>query len=247
MFLQQLQKQLIRDLKASWKKTAALGVLLVIGMFCWIPPLLKSESKVPVAAVPATIPLPIGVLKKQAEPADKTTRRISWKEIEKELKEDKLWQSAEVAAISSRPFEMDYDQFAPPVLFAKEGDFSDQQLFPTVTETEQENSVSNPQQNATSNSELTELNLTTTLLSSRRKLAGINGKFYREGDAIPYGETECVLTSIHHKFVVLTVNGEPVELKLRTKSEKNQEESPAVPKDVRSSNSPNTVIRVPLP
>jgi hypothetical protein len=198
--VQALKNQLLRDLKASWRKSALLAVLLVVGLIFWIPPLVRAvrKSPIPPAAVPS--------VRTQAQPtvtrSDASTERaggtITWQTAERILETDPLVRSAEVAAIHSEPFRVDRDQFPPPILFAEEP------------------AESKPQPEKPSDLVAPiGLVLKSTIVGVSRRAAYINTKLYFEGAEIR-GENGQVyrLKSVHPRKVVLDQDGQELELKI---------------------------------
>lgn len=215
--------RLIGDLKASWPKTALLAVLFCVGLYFWIPPLYralvgaKSQPANPVSpAVPATAapsssaPTVPAAPETSADDPQKSPPRYSWQTVDDVLSTDRLAQSAEVEAIAPGAFQIDFDQFSPPLLFAEE----------TVEETARQ-SKSNP--DATQIADvLDQLVLKSTIVGASRRAALINQKLYREGSDIAVEGRVYRLESVHARKVVLRRGEEQFEL---TIAEKNAEGS----------------------
>ena len=129
MLLRSLADQLVRDLKASWQRTAVLGVLLIVGLVLWIPPLVRAvlDDGAPPTPNPVS-PQATAIASIQAEsfihPQPTTAKPekptgYSWENIDKKSQSDVLIRSADVSRIPGGAFQMDHDQFSPPVLFAE--------------------------------------------------------------------------------------------------------------------------------
>jgi len=55
MNLSSISRQLVREMKASGGKTAVLVLLLLVGLYFWVPPLLKAFSSGATAASPTSV------------------------------------------------------------------------------------------------------------------------------------------------------------------------------------------------
>lgn len=204
--LQVLTNQLVTDLKASWQKTALLGVLLLVGCCFWIPQLMRSLSgksaKIEVAqAAPAAVAAPArsgsDTTTVSAEPAAK--QAFTWKRGERLLQTDPLVRSAEVAAIQTDPFQIDVDQFPPPVLF-------EQDIQPV-------RGPETPAEPAIVDSRLVEkLVLKSTILGRNRKAALINDKVYFVGRKIQVDGQVFLVSAIYPRRVLLKQGDDVFEL-----------------------------------
>ena len=213
MNLQSLQRQLVRDLKASWQKTAVLAILLGVGLIFWIPPLVRAfsggNSNGGPAAAPAAVPTPASAAATPAaaQPtgfaAEKSTRPVnSWQRAGELLRSDPLVRSVEVAAIQSNPFHVDHDQFPPPILFAEE---------PAETETDKKQTKAADVEGPRTPEGLV---LKSTIVGVQRRAAYINSKLYFEGTEVRAGGEAYRLAAVFPRKVVLKRGDETFELKI---------------------------------
>ena len=212
-----LTKQLLHDLKASWQKTALLGLLLIVGLVFWIPPLVRtvigdSDAKPAVpqpSAAAATKPIQVPSTHRAQPSAAKSGEKSSadWERAELILATDPLVRSVEVAAIHGNPFHIDLDQFPPPVLFGDEYDDG-----PDTTGDQ----AANQQTLANSEPQSPEgLVLKSTVVGTNRKAALINSRLYYEGRHVRNKDGESyLLTAILPRKVILTRDLEFFELKI---------------------------------
>ena len=211
-----LRDQFVSDLKQSWQKTAVLGVLLLVGLVLWIPPLIRAmvgpaESAVVQAPQDSRSDLPpieaVASFQGAAAPsAMESTSGYTWDIFDRDSRSDPLVRSVEVAAIQSDPFRMDHSQFPPPGLFAAEEKHVDDEK-PTTSEASPEKPI------------LDGLELKSTILGVKRRAALINKKLYFEGmDVRSTSGATFRLAAVHSKRVTLKRGNETFELKLATPS-----------------------------
>lgn len=208
MWLQSFRTQLIHDLKASWQKTALLGILLLVGCWFWIPPLVRAmmpgdtQSRQASDVRPAESP---GAHRPAAsqpgQVSEDSTVVHSWENVDNLLQRDPLVQSAEVAARHSDPFGIDPDQFPPPVLFAEE-----------TKQTRDSRAGGGNQSVPLAASD--ELLLRSTIVGEHRRAAFINRKLYLEGSAIEVSGKTYLLAAIYPRKVLLQSGQETLELKM---------------------------------
>lgn len=199
-----LKNQLLHDLKASWQKTALLGVLFAVGLVFWLPPLLKSvrgNTTTPPPAAPATTPTTT-VDAQPVATGDVATKSpaFSWESAEKMMQTDPLVRSVEVAAIHGDPFHLDRDQFSPPILFEDEPvrEVVVTQLTPTTSDVTDK------------------LVLKSTIVGLKRRAAMINDKLYYEGRKIEVDGQTYVLSTVKPRRVTLTQGDTVIELTIPT-------------------------------
>lgn len=207
MWLQAMRKQLVRDLKASWQKSALLGLLLLVGLWFWIPPLLRTVVGNGTEPAPASKPrVPAAVSeaesRRPSEPAEDAPLVYSWENVDELLERDPLVQSAEVADRHRDPFGVDPDQFPPPIAFAEEPKSS--ASWPAGAD--------HPAPLAASD----ELQLKSTIVGEHRRAALINRKLYLEGSAIEVSGKTYVLAAVHPRKVLLQCGDETLELTMPT-------------------------------
>ena len=96
---QSFQQTLRRDLQASWQKTALLGSLLLVGLWFWVPPLMRAvwggtSEQATQAQIRQELPEDAGTqaTRRAAAAADGTTVVYSWETVETLLDSDPLMQ-----------------------------------------------------------------------------------------------------------------------------------------------------------
>lgn len=211
-----LAKQLIHDMKASWQKTLVLGLLLVVGLFFWVPPLVRAvvgrpatTAKTSQAAAPTTL-APIETettFQESPKNAQTAAAAYDWQNADELLSTDPLVRSAEAAAIQGNPFQIDWDQFPPPILFAEE---SDDRLTSGIAKpaTPPPSGLSPP---ATPEG----LILKSTIVGVSRRAAFINSRLYHEGKNVRTKDGQSYLISaIFPRKVVLIRDNEAYELRI---------------------------------
>lgn len=202
-------EQLIHDLKVSWQKTLVLSLLLVVGVYFWIPPLYRairgnsSASSVPARTIAKEIPQRPPVKTEmsfaQSEPSDEP--RHSWEKFDSLMQTDPLVQSVQMGAMQKNPFEVDRDQFSPPILFAEEP----------------REPVQSPEKNKPEPAPVLpeDLVLKTTIIGKTRKAAIINNKLYYEGKSFEHNESTYVLEQVAARNVILSQGTHKFELKIQ--------------------------------
>jgi hypothetical protein len=195
-----LKDQLLRDLKASWQKTAALAVLLVVGLAFWVPPLvrvLSASTTTPAVASPAAVSAPATL----AAPPTVTAvaaPAFAWEQAAAYLDTDPFVRSAEVAAVQRDPFRIDRDQFAPPILFSE-----DQPPPPAP-----------PAPSRPADGGIAGLELKSTIIGTRRRAALINSHLYYEGREVFVDGVTYTLTSVEPRRVILSRGQDVFELEI---------------------------------
>jgi hypothetical protein len=204
LVLQDLGHQLVRDLKASWKKTAALGLLLLVGLVIWIPMLLGAigfgeEAPPGPAALEAPETGPVQPVAPAARPqqAVKTaeSRELNWQQLRAALSTDPLLRPADIATIPANPFTIDNDQFPPPDLFADSE--ADGALTPRLPE------VAPPPVSAAPREAPEGLELTSTVVGAKRRAALLNGSLCFEGGTLVVNDVEYRIVTVRPDDVVL--------------------------------------------
>ena len=221
-----LHDQLLKDLKASAPKSAMLGLLLLIGLYFWVPPLVRafggSETVTPAVVPPATTTNAANVsataTNSSADSRSSNTNSNTNTATNKKprdsaamtrlLKESPLFRPASLDDLPQRPFGVDTDQFPLPVLFAEEEAASAQKTSkaivveaPLVVE------------------KLEGLNLKSTIVGTRRRAALINNRLYQEGQSVPWKKLQLKLSLVQRKSVTLTDGSNEWQLVLDEKSE----------------------------
>jgi hypothetical protein len=207
MNLSKLAQQLARDMKASAAKTGVLVLLLLVGLYFWLPPLLKAFSSGTTAATPSatapgsatpaatasasSAPNPIAVAKKSHDSAA----------LRKLLHEHPLLQPAKAEEMPEKPFGLDDDLIPLPVLIA-------------------EDSLAEPppaplKPKAKSIERLEGLTLRSTLVGPTRRAAMINNRLFQEGQSVPWNDKQLRLESVTRKAVTLTDGAQSWQLTLK--------------------------------
>ncbi len=206
-----LINQLKNEIKANLPKAIVLGALLLVGLCMWVPPLVEAmmgDSASPAAATAAaTAASTVATATPNADGETDTAKTESaepnefgWADAERLLQNAPLLQSVEVAAIPGDPFRINYDQFAPPVLFEED---------PEDAKAAGINDSSNRQ---SASRVLAGLVLKSTIIGSKRRAALINGKLYFEGKDIHINELSFLLAAVYPRKVVLTWGSNKYEL-----------------------------------
>jgi len=223
---QALLKQLIHDLKASWKKAALLGVLLFVSLFVCLPPVFeavrggpsrkpkstKTAGKTPARTVEAETTLQTQTSKSEPAPSE----AFDWDQVEELLMTDPLVKSVEVAAIQRDPFRINRDQFPPPIEFEDDPDTED-------TRQDIAAELTNGSEDTSESEAPTGMVLKSTMIGVKRRAAFINtvfdgrpvGRLYFEGrevlgvDGEPY-----ILSVIYPRKVILIRELDVYELRL---------------------------------
>lgn len=217
-----LWKQLLHDLKASWQKSAALGMLLLLGLYFWLPMLTRAFDTGSANAMAAPTPVPAGPLSSpppsagpsgpaggHAEAAEKAA--FDWQAASRAHEHDDLLQPAGRTDFDGDPFQVDPAQFPPPVLFA---------------EVEPQRAV--PRQDARSQADprseagLSGVVLSSTIVSSSRRAALINSRLYLEGAQVRIDGHSYRLASVEPRRVILHDGTQAFELEIRMPFETDQ-------------------------
>jgi len=202
MTLVQFKQRLWTEFKRSWQKSALLGLLLAVGLVFWMPPLLRmvQGGPAPIASkVPAkTPPETDEAAKAEAKPAVD----FDWKNTDTLLASELLLMPERGFTVAGDPFALDFDQFAPPVLFAD--DESTAAPIPAADPAPAISVVQPP----------SGLLLKSTFLGSQRKAAYINRRLYFEGGQIHQGTTSWHISSIQPRRVILSHGDQQFELRI---------------------------------
>ena len=205
----------LRDLKASAPKTAALAVLVLVGLYFWIPPLWRmavgrdaASATTAEPAVQATAPTPtVAATSQEAMPAGPPV--LGWEEAERLRSEDDLFRSASRSDIRSDAFTFD-DGFLPiDVVFAE--DPSGRHVV-IANERRPEPQAAAAAIVKKAGSPPPPLKLGSTLVGSDRRAAIINDKVYAEGATVTVADRTWTLRNVEPRRVVLDGDGGTVEL-----------------------------------
>lgn len=206
-FLSALARQFVNDLKASRVKSATLGVLVVIGLALWIPPLVRLTAGLLKADAPPASPSRPGpnsgrrhpaAGRSPKSPAETGAPGTTWQDADRLLSAHPLLRSADAGSVAKDPFRMDLGQFPPPILFAEE---------PASTKSTGEGE---PEPASPSES----LTLKSTIVGGARRAALINERLYDEGDEFEIDGTTYRLKSVFRRKVLLSDGMREIELNL---------------------------------
>lgn len=211
--MQGFLKQIVHDLKQSWQKTAVLGVLLLVGMYFWIPPLYRTVFAKSVTATPTgtatttpSTPAPSspGLTTATGTSSSKDSidgkSSINWENIAAALQSEPLLQSAEADVSERNPFGIDDEQFPLVGLFTPDPEPIEKSI-ETVAEADADRLPDS-------------LVLRSTIVGARRKAAFINRRLYLEGSIIDVDGRAFRLAAVHSRHVVLTQGKHTYELGL---------------------------------
>lgn len=206
-----LLERLIRDLKANGPKTAVLGVLLLVGLYFWLPPVWRAvagpaeagESSVAPAAEPAT-----GPATSSAPPGEKPLR---WADAEELRARDDLFRSAGPADVAANAFVFDGGFLPIDVEFGEDDPETKAALAEAA---ERAAGAEEAKAAAAESSGPPPLTLKSTLVGSNRRVAVINGRTYPEGATVAAAGRTWTLMNVEPRRVLLGGDGGTVELKI---------------------------------
>jgi hypothetical protein len=191
-----------RDLTLNWKKTAALGVLLLFGCCFWIPMLTRAVA--PRRAAASAVSTPTAAMNPETTPSTVAPNSLAatnsdafWSTLSKSLESDPLFQPVEILPTVRDPFTPEEGQTPLPVLFAVD------------SETETVNKVvvadeADPQG----------LELNSTMIGRTRRVAIINGQLCQVDRELLVNGHRFRLAAIESHRVVLTSGNKNYELTL---------------------------------
>ncbi len=211
MNLSLISKQLVRDMKASAGKTAVLALLLLVGLYFWVPPLLKAFSSGATAAPPMSVDAkaaPSGSMSTTSSSSstvpESAKKSRDSKTLQKLLHEQPLLQPASAEEMPQKPFGLNDELLPLPVLIAEDtlADPSGSTAKPTLKPIEK----------------LDGLVLKSTLIGPSRRVAIINNQLFREGQSISWNDRQLLLESVNRKSVTLTDGSQSWQLTLKDSS-----------------------------
>ncbi|MFM9961223.1 MAG: hypothetical protein ACKV2Q_08345 [Planctomycetaceae bacterium] len=210
MNISKFSQQLVRDMKASAAKTAVLGLLLLVGLYFWVPPLLSAfgngasdvpataTSKPAVANGSTAIP---GSTNSAAKPTTSAPKVHDSAAITKLLREHPLFQPAKLDEMPETPFGLNDDLMPLPVEFAADS-LAEPPPPPAKTK-------SKPIER------LEGLTLKSTLIGPTRRVAMINSRLFHEGQSVPWKDKQLRLESVTRKAVTLTDGSQSWQLLIK--------------------------------
>lgn len=207
--------QLLEDLKKSWPKTLALGVLMIVFGFVAVPPIMDAFGG-PKAAKAATAPAATPTTPAPAKPAEPDGPRklvYHWKDHESLIGSDPLLSSVDQQFVVD-PFKIDYSQFPPPIIFAQDDDevLAEEEQKRKAREAARQRQSVRP---TTPTPQEKGFVLYSTVVGKRSRAAVVNKRLYREGADITHNGETYQLAAVFDRRVMLTRAGEAFELKLR--------------------------------
>ncbi len=217
MNLSSISKQLVRDMKASVGKTVVLALLLLVGLFFWVPPLLKAFSSGATAAPPTSVEVKAASSGSSAtasatspnslESVNKKSRDS--KTLLKLLHEHPLLQPASAEEMPQKPFGLNEDLLPLPVLIADDD----------LAELPASASKAAPKPIE----KLDGLVLKSTLVGPSRRVAIINNQLFREGQSVPWNDRQLLLESVSRKSVTLTDGSQSWQLTLKDSQDESKD------------------------
>ena len=200
-----ISKQLLRDMKASAAKTAVLALLLLVGLFFWVPPLLKAFSSdssatptKPVEAKPASSGST--AVTAASNSTDAAKKPLDSAAMNKRRRDQPLLQPASAEEMPQKPFGLNDDLLPLPVLIAEDAFAEPPPIVippPKLIE------------------KLDGLVLKSTLVGPTRRVAIINNKMFREGQTVPWNDKQLLLESVSRKSVTLSSGSQSWQLTLK--------------------------------
>lgn len=216
MNLSSIIKQLVCDMKASAGKTAVLALLLLVGLFFWVPPLLKAFSSGTAAAPPASVDakaasnaLSVTASTSAPNSAKSASKPRDNKTLRKLLHEHPLLQPASAEEMPQKPFGLNLD------------------LLPLPVEVEKDELAERPAPAPKSApkpiEKLDGLVLKSTLIGPTRRVAIINNQMFREGQSVSWNDRKLLVESVNRKSVTLTDGSQSWQLTLKDSQDESKD------------------------
>lgn len=199
-----LVNKLAKDLTANGKKTALLGVLLIVGMFIWIPQLSRTfnSSAHYAVATPAPQIAPPSAISADP-PASGEKPAWTWNQLSDWLEQGEYTRSIPPPSGTPNPFEGPKEEDPPQVTIQPVLD-----PLPPVTAPIQ---PSAPSANEYLPAPPT-LVLKSTLQGKQMRGAVINDRYYSEGESIETDEATYILDQVEPRRVILRDGNQSFEL-----------------------------------
>lgn len=211
-----LTHQLLKDLRASWPKTAALVGLLCVGLWIWTPMLSRwlggdsssASSKVPAPGNSSAAVAQPNIKGETVDPvvSGTTPAPLDWSEWERRLAEDPLLAKLDHLP-SADPFQPAHEEYPLPVLFEEEPPAVVENSSPPPTGTAVARPTPNPETRPN-------LQLQSTVVGSQRRAALINSRLVNEGQRFTIERTSFRLVLVEPQRVVIEDRGGQFEIKL---------------------------------
>lgn len=204
MNLSSIFTQLVRDMKASAGTTAVLALLL-IGLFFWVPPLLKAFSSGATTTPTASVEVKAAASGSTAstatpntpEPVKETRDSMT---LLKLLREQPLLQAARAEEMPSSPFAQIDGLLPLPVLIAEDALAEPPQVLKAEPKP-----IEKPDG----------LVLMSTLVGPSRRVAIINNQPFHERQSISWNDRQLLLEAVSRKSVTLTDGSQSWQLTLK--------------------------------
>ncbi|QDV54048.1 hypothetical protein [Gimesia fumaroli] len=207
--MKSFSEQLLHDLRVSWQKTLLLGLLFMVGLYFWVPPLYRAvrgtstptivPAKINPTVVPQRPPVETEMSFTQTEALDEPQH--SWEKFDSLMQTDPLVQSVQMGAVQKNPFKVDRDQFSPPILFAEE-----------PPQPKPDRAKEKPKEVPPLPSDIV---LKTTIIGKYRRAAIINDKMYYEGKSFEHENVTYTLEQVAARNVILKQGEQKFELKIQ--------------------------------
>jgi hypothetical protein len=199
-----------RDLKASGPKTALLGVLVLVGMYFWLPSIWKAVagSKPAAAATPTpAAPAPSA----PAAPAPAAPKALGWQDAERLRSRDELFRPSGHADLKADAFTFNGDFLPLDVEFAEMQKEPERPVAQTKAAAPAKTAAAEPPSEP-AEPETPPLTLQSTLVGSGRRVAVINNRVYPEGAAVAAGGRTWTLLNVEPRRVLIDGGGRTFEL-----------------------------------
>jgi hypothetical protein len=215
MNLSKFFQQLARDMKAFAAKTGVLGVLLLVGLYFWLPSLLSAFSggtsataappatvtSSPTTTTPSNSPASTGSPSSLPNAAPTTKQPADSVAITKLLHEHPRMPPVNAEQLPEKPFGLDYESMPLPVeivedALAEPPPAPSKPKLPPIEK-------------------LDGLTLKSTLVGPTRRAAMINNRLFQEGQMVPWKDKQFRLESVTRKSVTLTDGTQSWQLSLK--------------------------------
>ncbi len=207
-----LTARLTRELKAGGAKTAVLGVLLLVGIYFWVPPVWRALAG-PAAATTAEIVPETPGTSPTAEPVTPVPGppvAVAWHEAERLRTEDELFRSADAAELQANAFVFDGGFLPIDVAFGEE---DPKAAVAEASETRADADAAEALA-ARQAAEPAPLTLKSTMIGPARRVAIINDRAYSEGMVVSASGRNWTLLNVEPRRVLLDGEGGTLELRI---------------------------------
>jgi len=195
-----LIQKLRKEIAGNGKKAAILGLLLVVGLFVWIPQigrLLSGSKEFAVSPAPTTTPLPSAI---SADQQTSTSSSLTWQQLADNIDRNDFLHPVPPSSGIRSPFGEQ-----PPEPEVEIVNIDDPE--PLVIEQPPPKPVQTELLPAPS-----QLVLKSTLQGKSTRGAVINGRYYREGETLESEQTSYTLSRVEPRRVILQSGDQFFEL-----------------------------------